>query len=96
MYDLVGLLAPAVPALEDGAVLVGDLGAARDGSPDERPVLGHELFGQRPLARFGKQPIEDQAQVRIDVVPVEPNRLVVGRVVGEHGGKPTERILRCI
>ena len=65
-------------------MLVGDLGAARESPPQSTPYAADVLLGERAVVGVGEQPVEQLAQVRVDGVPVEPDRVVERRVVGKH------------
>ena len=84
MLDLVDLDAPAVVAQERGSVLVGQLGAARQRSTAERAVARNVLLGERAVVGIGQVAVEQEREVRVGRIPVEPDCAVMARVVGQH------------
>jgi hypothetical protein len=91
VHDLGCLLAPLVVPAQLRSVLVGDLGSGRHPLADELAEGGHVLLGHRPLAGVGQQAIEGQAQVGVELVPVEADGLLVRGVVREHDPQARER-----
>ena len=85
VLDLADVVAPPVVAVQDRAVGVGDLGAGGEGLAHQLAVLGDVLLGELPVVGIGEVAVEQEGEVRIQRVPVEPDRLVVFGVVGEHG-----------
>src|SRR5439155_24122532 len=81
---VVGLLAAPVVAAQHRSVVVGDLGPGGDGPADESAEAGHMLLREIAVGAVGQEAVEREPQVGVDLVPVEPDGLVVDRVVGKH------------
>jgi hypothetical protein len=90
VLDLVDLVPPPVVADERRRVVVGDLGAARDVAAAEDAEPADVLLGEDAVVGVGEQPVEQLAQVRVDGVPVEPDRVVELRIVGQHARHVTD------
>ena len=82
--DLVDLAAPLVVTLEHRAALVAHLGPSGERAAAQVSVTSNVVLGEGPVLRVGKEPVEQAAEVRIERVPIEPDRLLVRRVVGKH------------
>ncbi len=82
--DLADVVAPPVVAVEDRAVGVGHFGPGRQNLADQLPVLGHVLLGELAVLGVRQVPVQEEGKVGVERVPVEADRLVVLRVVGEH------------
>ena len=91
VLDLADLVAPAVEADERGRVLVGDLRAPRDVATAQHAEPSDLLLGEGAVAGLREQPVEQLAEVRVDGVPVEPDRVVEVRVVGQHARHVIDR-----
>ena len=91
VLDAVDLDAPAVTCHERGRVLIGDVGAPRDVAAAEHAVLADVLLGERAIVGVGEESVEQLTQVRVDGVPVETDRVVELRVVGQHARHVSDR-----
>ena len=86
VHDSIDLLAPAVVLLETWRILVRHLGARGDRSAHHLAHVAKARLDE--LAVLGqRQPLHDLLQVRVDFVPVEPDRALVLRVVDALVGR---------
>jgi hypothetical protein len=82
VLDLADLVPPPVAAHEYGRMVIRDLGAPRDVATAQHAEAADVLLGEGAVVGIRQQPVEQLAQVRVDGVPVEPDRVVEFRVVG--------------
>ena len=72
-------------------MLIGDVGPPRDVAAAQHAVLADMLLGERAVRGVGEEPVEKLTQVRVDGVPIEPDRVVELGIVREHARHVSDR-----